>query len=146
MAIRYRPRIGEILECDFGLPAQPDHFNGRIPPEMVKKRMVVIMNARLCSNGYLVVPISSTLNNDGIARGYHVELDQSIFQITNFYDRRRRWALVHHMQIVNTNRLFKLRDNKQTFQQYLTREDVEKIQRAIIKIIGASGLMSKSES
>ena len=64
--INYSPKVGEVLECDFGQfqydsetqrPAV-DNYDGRIPPEIVKKRMVIVLNGKLDS-GCLVVPRAS---------------------------------------------------------------------------------------
>ena len=65
MAITYAPKVGEILECNFGQfefttgteNINDKNYNGRIPPEMVKRRMIVVLNGKLDS-GCLVVPIS----------------------------------------------------------------------------------------
>lgn len=44
MAIKHRPKVGEILECDFGHWAEPESVNGHLPPEMRKRRLVVVLN------------------------------------------------------------------------------------------------------
>jgi len=53
MTLRYYPRNGEVLECD---------FKGYIAPEMVKTRPVVIIGPRLRRRGDLVtiVPLSTS--------------------------------------------------------------------------------------
>ena len=52
--INYSPKVGEVLECDFGqfqydpttqLPLT-NNYNGRIPPEIVKRRMVIVLNGK----------------------------------------------------------------------------------------------------
>ena len=98
MAITYHPKVGEVLECNFGRFKQlsdgqidPRNFDGRIPPEMVKQRMVVILNGKLNGN-CLVVPISSAKDIGKIGQGLHVPLAPDLFEITSFYDRRERWA------------------------------------------------------
>lgn len=44
--ITHRPKVGEILECNFGKWSEPPSFDGHLPPEMCKKRMVVVLNSR----------------------------------------------------------------------------------------------------
>ena len=55
MAIRYPPKVGEILVCEF-----PACFSA---PEMLKKRLVVVVGPRLAERDARlvnVVPISMT--------------------------------------------------------------------------------------
>ncbi len=47
MAINFSPKVGEILECNFGNypvsqngPFSTTYYDGRIPPEMIKNRLV----------------------------------------------------------------------------------------------------------
>ena len=44
MAIKHRPKVGELLECDFGVWADPETVNGHIKPGMIKRRLVVVLN------------------------------------------------------------------------------------------------------
>lgn len=145
MAITYNPKVGEVLECNYGDHATTEDFDGHIPPEMRKKRMVVILNGKL-GGACLVVPISSKKDLGSIGRGYHVELDTSYFRITDFYDRRERWAKADTVEHVSKKRLFKMRDGNQRFDQYLPREVVELIQRAVIKALSAQTLLKGRES
>ncbi|HGU7073016.1 TPA: hypothetical protein ACG71J_003799, partial [Escherichia coli] len=53
MAINFSPKVGEILECNFGnYPVSQNgqfsttYYNGRIPPEMIKNRLVVVLNGK----------------------------------------------------------------------------------------------------
>lgn len=146
--ISYSPRVGEILECNFGqFSYDPEtqrplmeNFNGRIPPEIVKKRMVIVLNGKLDS-GCLVVPISSTKNLSGISKGLHVQLDPEHFRVTDFYDLRERWAKTDLIQMVSRSRLYKLKDGEERFDLHLPRDVVTQIQRAVIKAISASTLI-----
>ncbi|STL47455.1 yifN [Escherichia coli] len=54
MAINFSPKVGEILECNFGNypvsqngPFSTTYYDGRIPPEMIKNRLVVVLNGKL---------------------------------------------------------------------------------------------------
>lgn len=148
MAIKYHPKVGEVLECNFGQFKQPAdgqsdpcNFDGRIPPEMIKQRMVVILNGRLNGN-CLVVPISSKKDIGRIGQGLHVPLAPGLFRITSFYDKRDRWAKAELIQSVSLKRLFKLRDDHSCFSHFLPRDKVTLIQRAVIKGISASILIN----
>lgn len=54
MALEYHPSPGEIVLCDYG--------TGFVPPEMIKRRPVVILSPRLRRRAGLVavVPLSTT--------------------------------------------------------------------------------------
>jgi len=54
MALQFPPLLGQILECDYS--------RGFVPPEMVKKRLVVVISPRLPHRDFLcnVVPLSTT--------------------------------------------------------------------------------------
>lgn len=48
MAINFSPKVGEILDCNFGnYPVSQNgqfsttYYDGRIPPEMIKNRLVI---------------------------------------------------------------------------------------------------------
>ena len=46
MALTYTPKVGEVLECDFGEFLQPPMtpvYNALMPPEIRKRRMVVVL-------------------------------------------------------------------------------------------------------
>ncbi|WP_322360121.1 hypothetical protein [Pseudomonas sichuanensis] len=65
MALTYTPKVGEVLECDFGDFMQPPvvpAVNALMPPEIRKRPLVVVLNGKLPNGGTLVVPISSCGN------------------------------------------------------------------------------------
>ncbi len=148
MAITYAPKVGEVLECNFGSfkfeegtdQLKRNNYDGRIPPEIVKRRMVLVLNGKL-NNGCLVVPISSSRSASEITRGLHIPLATEYFRVTNFYDVRERWAKADLIQMVSRERLYKLQDNNQRFDQFLPREVVTLVQKAVIKAISASSLI-----
>lgn len=147
MAINYTPKVGELLECDFG-DFKKDaeglidtrNFNGRIPPEMVKKRLVVILNGKL-NGACLIVPISSTQDINKITQQLHIELESKLIVETDFYDDRVRWAKTDLIQQISKERLYKVRDKRGFITQMLPREVVDKIQRGVIRSISASSLI-----
>lgn len=77
MPIQFYPRAGQILLCD---------FSGFEPPEMVKKRPVVIISPRLPDRAEIVtvVPISTTPPRRpvpyavALSRNYHPASDDAV--------------------------------------------------------------------
>lgn len=141
MAITYAPKVGEVLECNFGEYVTDErNFDGHISPEMRKKRMVVVLNGKL-GGGCLVVPISSTQGIGSVQRGIHVHIPANSFKVTGFYDVRDRWAKADTVQYVSRKRLFKMRDGYNRFDLYLPRDVVTSVQIAVIKAISAGALL-----
>jgi len=145
MALTYTPKVGEVLECDFGEFLQPPPkpvYNGLMAPEIRKRRMVVVLNGRLPNGCTLVVPISSSLNKNAVDRGFHVPLATELFTVTSFYDRRDRWALAECITHVSKDRLSQIKERGAPIATYLPREKVTEIQKAIIKTISAVALLA----
>lgn len=113
MAIRHRPKVGEILECDFGQWAEPPSFDGHIKPEMRKRR----------------------------SAKYHVPLPQEHFVVTSHYDIRDRWALADRIAVVSKERLFYIRGVAGNFALKLPPSLVSEIQIAVIGAINAKSLL-----
>ncbi|KAA8686775.1 hypothetical protein F4W67_29200 [Pseudomonas caricapapayae] len=61
MALTYTPKVGEVLECDFGdfiqPPLKPVYY-GLMTPEIRKRRMVLVLNGRLPKDSPNKLPIS----------------------------------------------------------------------------------------
>jgi uncharacterized protein YifN (PemK superfamily) len=147
MPISYRPKVGEVLICNFGrfeldLNGDPvlNNFNGRIPNEMIKQRMVVVLNGKL-GGGCFVVPISSTLHTSSLSRGWHTPLGPENFKVTPSFAACDRWAKADAAQMVSSKRLFKLNDGTRNFDQYLSREAVAEIQKSVVKVVSAGSLL-----
>lgn len=146
MTITFSPAVGEVIECDFGdfmTPPPRPMFNGLISPEIVKKRMVVVLNGRLPNECCLVVPISSSgSNKSAVDRGFHVHLPPSLFTVTNFYDQRDRWAITDCMTHVSKRRLSVILNSGSKVKDILPRDVVTKIQKAAIKSLNAAALIT----
>jgi len=145
MPINYNPKVGEILECDFGnflSPPLKPIYNGLISPEIRKRRMIVVINGKLPNGCCLVVPISSCHNPSAVERGFHIYLEPNFFIGTSFYDGSRdRWALCECLTHVSKTRLFQLFKNHVLVKKHLEREQVTTIHRSIIKTINAQSLL-----
>lgn len=145
MALNYTPKVGEVLECDFGeflVPPLQPIFNALVPPEIRKRRMVLVLNGRLPNGCTLVVPISSTNNPNAVQRGIHVNLPPALFTVTNFYDARDRWALAECITHVSKDRLFQIKDRGVPIPTHLPRDKVTEVQKAVIKTMSAASLLT----
>ncbi|MEH8109287.1 type II toxin-antitoxin system PemK/MazF family toxin [Gallibacterium anatis] len=150
--INYRPRVGELVECNFGNWAidnnfdgdiSPEIFDGHIPPEMKKRRMVIVINPRLDGKSTIVVPISSNKSNK--FNSLNEILPNDLFKVTNFYDKRERYALCNRVITVSNKRLFQIRDKGLPIKQTLPNEIITAIQKKIIKAINAQSLINDVE-
>ncbi len=99
MAINFSPKVGEIQECNFGnYPViqngqfSTTYYDGRIPPEMIKNRLVVVLNGKINGNACIVVPLSTTRDHDKLNRGMHVEIASNVINGLQFFDQQIRWA------------------------------------------------------
>ncbi|MCT8342900.1 type II toxin-antitoxin system PemK/MazF family toxin [Photorhabdus kleinii] len=151
MPINFSPKVGEILECDYGnYPKNKEgkiitnFYDGHIPPEMVKNRFVVIINGKIDGNACIVVPISSKCDQNKLQRGMHVVIDKNVIENMKYFEQITRWAKADLVQQVSRQRLQRPRTDRGYLNQILPREIVTKIQLAIIKSINASQLLSKS--
>lgn len=145
MTLRYQPNVGEVIECDFGQFPEPrivPPTNGRIPNEMRKRRLSVVLNGRLPNGCVLVVPLSSSHNADAVARGFHVHLIPSLIPVTHAYDPRERWAIAECVTHVSRERLFPMRDRNGPLKVLLPRERVADIQRAVLRCCNGLSLLT----
>lgn len=143
MAINFKPKVGQILECNYGAHTDKDdasNVDGHIPPEMVKNRLVVVLNGRL-GGGCLVVPLSSTFDTDKTSRGIHVEVDSGAIIDLRYFVQKIRWAKADMIQHVSRERLNRPKSARGREEVCLASELVERIQRAVIKAIGAQKLL-----
>lgn len=148
MALTYTPKVGEVLECDFGdfmTPPVIPAVNALMRPEIRKRRLVVVLNGRLPNGCTLVVPISSSGNQDAVRRGVHVLLTTNFFPVTHFYDQRDRWALAECITHVSKDRLRQIRDKGQAIPVHLPRDKVAEVQKAVVKTISASVLLGPAQ-
>lgn len=136
MAINHRPKVGELLECDFGQWAEPETVNGHIPPEMIKRRLVVVLNGDIDGRSVIVAPISSTKAYGRLAT-FHEYLSPDLIQETNFYEKRDRWVKTEHLRCVSTKRLHYIFNNGQKLNQRLPNDVVTAIQKKVL--IAVSG-------
>lgn len=148
MAINFEPKIGQVLECDYG-DYQYDEageilfrsYDFRLKPEMIKNRLVVVLNARIDSSACIVVPLSTTKDFGKLGRGLHVELDSDLIDELPYFKQKIRWAKADLVEQVSKQRLFKPRAMRGHLEQVLSREVVTLIQIAVIKSVNAGALL-----
>jgi len=146
VAISYNPDVGEVLICDFGQfrdPPLTPAFDGRLPPEMIKRRPVVVLSSKI-SRACIVVPLSTTLDKAKLAKGMHVEVPKQAIPELAYFTPETRWAKSDLVSQVSHERLYMLRDpsRSHTHKHHLSRELVAEIQKAVIKSISASWLLA----
>jgi mRNA interferase MazF len=96
VSIWYYPPLGEILLCDYGTQV--------VPPEMDKRRPVVIVTPRLRRRGELVgvVPLSTTAPDVPDNHHYEFEIDK---RLPEPFDSPTMWAKCDMFSVVSRGRL-----------------------------------------
>jgi len=149
MPIKYYPKTGEVLICDFGpdfvrtLAQEIDRSkltsSGRLPPEMVKERLVVVLNGKM-AEGCMVVPLSSTKPSD-VTSGLNVLVDKTMIAAHSFFTSKDRWASGDQIQQASKLRLRTFHPNPAQ-RPVLPFNLVREIQRAVIKSLRAGDLLA----
>ncbi len=149
MAINFSPKVGQILECDYGeytLDANGvviPHVDCHIPPEMIKNRLVVVLNGKINQNSCIVVPLSTTHDLQKTLRGIHVEVPEAEIPGFIYFEKQVRWAKADMVQQISIQRLNRPRTKRAHSPVLLSHELVSAIQRAVIKAISASSLIAQ---
>lgn len=103
MPIREHPAIGTVLMCDFE--------TGFRPPEMVKKRQVVVISPKIAARAGLctVVPLSTTPPHP--AMQYHCRIDLPD-QLPGWMEKKDVWVKADMMFAASFSRLDLIRLGK----------------------------------
>ena len=134
MPITFYPKTGTVLMCDFN--------TGFIPPEMIKKRPVVIISpwSRRHTQLFTVVPLSGTPPIS--VHDYHVRLRESPMPEWD----NELWAKCDLVTSVCMQRLDRIctgrdQNNKRQYESRLVGpEDLKAIQLAVLHGLGFSAL------
>ena len=134
MPLKFHPRPGTVLICDFE--------TGSRPPEMVKKRPVAVISPRLRRSGGLctVVPLS-TATPDPVERFHHRMDPQSL---PGNLARTVNWAKCDLIAAVSLERLDRVRvgrsrDGTRIYvANPVTAEDLAAIRRCVMFALGLS--------
>lgn len=130
--IRFHPKKGTVLVCDFS--------KGFQPPEMVKVRPVVVITPQLTGRPGLctVVPLSSVKPNP--LQAYHHKMDPN--SLTPKLEVVECWAKCDMIYTVGLERLDRIRDGKDADGKRLyvtgkvTVDDMTAIEAAILHGLG----------
>ena len=148
MAIRYKPKKGQILICDFqeakskrnsqatqrpggSTTGQKRDLRGFVPPEMVKPRPLVVLSNKsrnLCT----VVPLSTT---DPVpVRTWHHSI--SGLDLPDSFNEDTVWAKCDLIYTVCYERLFRLKFKKREYRKvYLEESDFKAIYKCVLEAI-----------
>ncbi|WP_448212484.1 type II toxin-antitoxin system PemK/MazF family toxin [Colwellia sp. MEBiC06753] len=95
MGIKYSPKVGQILMCD---------FQGFKEPEMVKRRPVLVIGTRPTGHGLVTVACLSTKKPE-IIQPYHLLLESCHFPPHKFFDGKENWLKADMIYTVSFERL-----------------------------------------
>ncbi len=95
MAIKYSPKVGQILMCD---------FNGFKAPEMVKNRPIIILSTR--PNGHKLVSVTCLSTAVPTKEEqYHLKMDAKHLPRTKFFRDKETWLKGDMVYTVGFDRL-----------------------------------------
>lgn len=136
MPITFKPRVGQVLTCDYGhypMTQSACTVHGRLPPEMIKKRLV--LNAKH-QNACVVVPLSTTWDKMSETRGFHIPIPSGTFPPIHSWGDCQRWAKCDTIQMVSNLRLDRVVTARGHASVHLPTALVTEIQKGVIKVIG----------
>ena len=125
MAITFVPDAGDVLMCD---------FDGFKPPEMTKKRQVVILSPRarrVNPDTYIVVPISTT--PPATLLGCHCELRRGAYPC---FDPVTIWVKCDMVTCVAAHRLDRVKVAGRYNRVQIRRDDLARIRSAVLHGLG----------
>ena len=137
MAIKYHPNRGDILICD---------FSGTIPPEINKRRPVIVLTPRLREKDRLltVVPISTTAPK--APQRWHTKV---ALNLPHPYNSPIAWVKGDLLMTVSFERLFmfsngKDESGKRLYQSFsLTDEEMERVWECVFYGLGRADVLKK---
>jgi len=137
MAIREHPKIGTILMCDYD--------TGFMPPEMVKRRPVVVISPKIAARPGLctVVPLSTTAPNPVLQ--FHCQIDLPD-QAPDWLDRNGVWVKADMMAAVALSRLdfIRLPKRRRGKREYcfstVSDDNIKKIRASVLAGLGLAHL------
>jgi uncharacterized protein YifN (PemK superfamily) len=136
MALQFFPRAGQVFVCD---------FTSFKPPEMTKKRPVIVISPRLPYRSGIVtiVPISTTAPKHGLP--FVVRLSKN-YHPTEAAD-IPTWAKCDMVTNLGLHRLeqFKVGRRKYTYPT-VTPEDLQAVREGVIHGLGLGHLLKSHES
>ena len=133
MPIAFLPRPGTVLICDFR--------TGFVPPEMVKRRPVVVLSPHRSelSGPHIVVPLSTT-------KPWHIQPVHVPLPIRRYNFLRgpeEIWAKCDMLTAVASSRLERLYSNGHRITPIVRDRDLTAIRRGVLHAIGLSRLTAR---
>jgi uncharacterized protein YifN (PemK superfamily) len=130
MAISYHPDLGEALWCTYS----------GIEPEMVKRRIVVVLTPKACQRAGMatVIPISCT--HPGIVRPWHVKLGRDPYPKGN---KPELWAKCDMLNVVSFERLsgyhYRWNGKRKYLKMQVSMDELVSIRQGVLAALGLSG-------
>lgn len=137
MAISYHPDLGEALWCDYG----------GIEPEMMKRRLAVVVSPRATQRTDLVtvVPVSATAPET--LRPWHVQLARDPYPKGQ---KPALWVKCDMLNVVCFERLsgyhFRWEGRRKYKKMAVSRDELHAIRAGIIAALGLNGMIAASRS
>ena len=152
MSINFTPKVGQVLECDFGeytidkgTGSRIHHPDHHLPPEMIKNRLVLVLNGKVSASSCMVVPLSTTHDAQKTFKGWHVEIAEDEIPALIYFGAKIRWAKADMVQQVSNLRLNRPRTDRGHAAIVLNSDRVGDIQRAAIKAMNAASHLKPIE-
>ncbi|MEE9910537.1 MAG: type II toxin-antitoxin system PemK/MazF family toxin [Deltaproteobacteria bacterium] len=136
MAISFHPALGTIVICD---------FHGFVEPEMVKRRLAIVMSPNFKGRDNLctIIPFSTTPPKPEMPYHYKLLLDRPF---PPPYDSPFQWVKADMLATVSFSRLSipssgKSKDGQRIYiQRCIAGSDLKKIQECMLNAMGLSSL------
>lgn len=134
MGLKFSPKLGQIIICDYS--------TGFREPEMVKKRLAVVVSPRLPNRDGLctVVPLSTSPSRTGIRYQCRIELP---FPAPMPYEGAIKWAKCDLIATLSYHRMslpYTARDHvtgkRNYIQMVLPADEMSRIRHAILNALG----------
>lgn len=137
MALKYHPKTGSIVICDYN--------TGFVPPEMTKRRPAIVVSPQFKRRNNLctIIPFSTTTPNPIMPYHYLLQLNPTLPPPYNSTD---QWVKADMFATVSFNRLDlphvgKGPNNKRQYiKRVITGHDFQSIQRCMLNAIGLDSL------
>lgn len=136
MAIKYHPKVGSILMCDFS--------QGFKEPEMTKKRPVLVVSSIRKRGGLVTVACISTSTPSPV-EPYHYLLPKASMPRMKEFQEKESWVKADMIYTVGFQRLDQIRlptrgaDGKRMYyQDRLGREQMQAIRKCLLAGLGIS--------
>jgi uncharacterized protein YifN (PemK superfamily) len=140
VAISFHPRPGQILYCDFS--------EGFKPPEMVKKRPVIVISKPIQGRGALVTIVALSTTVPQPIKPFHYKLPKASMPQLGRFQEKDTWVKGDMLYTVGHHRLDLIRLNKRNpdtgkrvyFKDVLGRQQMKQIFSCVLEGLGLGTL------